>query len=46
MQQYLNLYGALRATFQKENVVRIPRSQDCNADSLTTLASSLDACVP
>jgi len=46
MQQYLKLYGALQAGFQKVSVVRIPRSQNSHADSFETLASSLDECVP
>ena len=46
MQQYLKLYGALQATFQKMSMVRIPRSQNSHADSLATLASSSNEYVP
>ena len=46
MQQYLKLFGALRAAFQKVSVVRIPRSQNIHADSLATLVLSSDECIP
>lgn len=46
MQQYLKLYEALQATFQKMSMVRIPRSQNSHADSLATLASSSNEYVP
>lgn len=46
MSQYLKLFGALRASFQKVNVVRVPKSQNSHANSLATLASSSDECVP
>lgn len=46
MQQYLKLYGDLQATFQKISVIRISRSQNSHVNSLATLASSLDECVP
>lgn len=45
MLQYLKLFRSLQADFQKVNVVRVPRSQN-NHDSLATLASSLDECIP
>ncbi|XP_030939533.1 G-type lectin S-receptor-like serine/threonine-protein kinase At1g11410 [Quercus lobata] len=40
MQQYLKLFRALQATFQKVSMVKIPRSQNSHVDSLATLASS------
>ena len=46
MQQYLKLFGALRAAFQKVSVVRIPRSQNIHVDSLAPLDSSSDECIP
>jgi len=46
MQQYLKLFGALRAASQKVSMVRIPRSQNIHADSLATLVLSLDECIP
>ena len=46
MQQYLKLFEALRVAFQKVSVVRIPRSQNSHVDSLATLASSSDECIP
>ena len=46
MQQYLKLFRALRVAFQKVSVVRIPRSQNIHVDSLATLASSSDECIP
>ena len=46
MQQYLKLFGALRVGFQKVSVVWILRSQNSNVDSLATLASSSDECIP
>ena len=46
MQQYLKLYAALQATFQKMSMVRILRSQNSHADSLATLASSSNEYVP
>ena len=46
MSQYLKLFGNLRVDLQKNNVVRVPRNQNSHADSLATLASSLDDCIP
>ena len=46
MQQYLKLFEALRAAFQKVSMVKIPRSQNSHVDSLATLASSSDKCIP
>lgn len=46
MSQYLKLFRNLRANFKKVSVVRVPRSQNSHADSLATLASSLDDCIP
>ena len=46
MSQYLKLFGNLQVDLQKNNVVRVPRSQNSHADSLATLASSLDDCIP
>ena len=39
MQQYLKLFGALQVAFQKVSMVKIPRSQNSQVDSLATLAS-------
>ena len=46
MQQYLKLFGALQVAFQKVSMVKIPRSQNSDVDSLATLASSSDDCIP
>lgn len=46
MSQYLKLFGNLWADLQKVSVVRVPRSHNSHADSLATLASSLDDCIP
>ena len=46
MQQYLKLFEALRAAFQKVSMVKIPRSQNSHVDSLAPLASSSDECIP
>ena len=46
MQQYLKLFRALQAAFQKVSMVKIPRSQNSHVDSLATLASSSSECIP
>ena len=46
MSQYLKLFEALRSNFQKVDMVRVLKSQNNHADSLATLALSLDECVP
>lgn len=46
MSQYLRMYESLQADFQKVSVVKLPRSQNSHADSLATLASSLNNCMP
>ena len=46
MQQYLKLFRALRMAFQKVSVVKISRSQNSHVDSVATLASSSDECIP
>ena len=46
MSQYLKLFEVLRANFQKVNMVRVPRNQNNHANSLATLTSSSDECVP
>ena len=46
MLQYLKLFRSLQANFHEVNVVKVPRSQNSHANSLATLASSLDDCIP
>jgi len=46
MLQYLKLFGSLRANFQKVSLVKVWRSQNSYANSLATLASSSDECIP
>lgn len=46
MSQYLWMFESLRADFQKVSMVRVPRSQNSHANSLATLASSFDDCIP
>ena len=46
MSQYLKLFRVLRANFRKVNMVKEPKSQNSHADSLATLALSLDECIP
>ena len=46
MSYYLKLFGDLRSNLQKVSVVRMLRSQNCHADSLVTLASSLHDYIP
>ena len=46
MSYYLKLFRDLRSNLQKVSVVRVLRSQNCHADSLVTLASSLDDYIP
>lgn len=46
MSQYLKLFGSLQVNFEKVNMVRMPRSQNSHANSLSTLASSSNECIP
>lgn len=46
MSQYLKLFGSLQVNFKKVSMVRMPRSQNSQADSLSTLASSSNECIP
>lgn len=46
MSQYLKLFGSLQVNFEKVNMIRMPRSQNSHADSLSTLASSSNECIP
>ena len=46
LSQYLMLFGTLQACFQKVSVARVPKSQNSHANSLATLASLSNECVP
>ena len=46
MSQYLKLIGNLCTNFREVNVIRVPRSQNSYVDSLATLVSSSDDCIP
>lgn len=46
MSQYLKLFGSLQVNFEKVNMVRMPRSQNSHANSLSTLASPSNECIP
>lgn len=40
------MFESLWAGFQKVRVIKVPKNQNSHADSLATLASSLDNCIP
>ena len=44
--EYLKLVSTLLIGFQRVKMSQISRGQNNHADSLTTLASSIDDCVP
>ena len=46
MVEYLKLVGQLMSEFHKARVVQISRGKIKHADSLATLASSMDDCIP
>ena len=46
MSTYLKLVGTLQACFRRVSVAGVPRGQNSHANSLATLALSLDECVP
>lgn len=46
MVEYLKMVGTLIAGFQKAKVLQISRGKNNHVDSLPTLASSMDNCVP
>lgn len=45
MSQYLKLFRTVQECFQRVSVARVPKGKNNHADSLATLASSLDECV-
>ena len=46
MTEYLKMVGTLLASFQRVMVSQISRGKNSHADSLATLALSMDNCVP
>lgn len=44
--EYLRLVDQLMGKFQKARVIQISQGQNRHADSLATLASFLDNCIP